>query len=548
MIQNNRLHFLFLTALTILSGGLLAYLFKYPPEFLIGHLMGQRSEATCQGDISSLSFKIHPSFYLNKKFLSPKPLSQAEALAYAEKHIRYIHTGIPGFEKEQTPKFSVIPYDGYTLKNIEITEAKYPLSLEISKTDINPRFLRTMKSRDDIDSLYMAKALEAGATSLEDEALKVTYDAEIKLVLCQTKQNQFANKVNLPTDPFLGFWFVPPSQRIEKYNEVFKKNERITACATEEFLYDHDPYYYWYYWSLDHKQCHENLTKNSVQVYPVKNLVPRSLQTQHPFDLKFLDKIDPDRELKITVNFTLIDDDSVFQPEPFHISLQKRIDSLIANPNFDDVKVALNGLNRYDITLQTGLAFAWSVKSLSDDFVLTQTTFQEMLLQWILRGKLKQSQKRYEIFVTIGSAMKENPSYEKFYLALNQGLASSDIVYFGGHSGAGKNLSQNRIQEQVVNFYDSLPAKNIPDQQLVVLMTCYSLRYFPMNAFPVPDKSFVRDMLYTASVPAGYDARMLVGLIEQADRYLAKGRHLPFEKWPQQYNGDVFLLHQRSQR
>ncbi|MNL28398.1 hypothetical protein D3C87_1500390 [compost metagenome] len=169
-------------------------------------------------------------------------------------------------------------------------------------------------------------------------------------------------------------------------------------------------------------------------------------------------------------------------------------------------------------------------------------------MQWRLRGQLKQSQQKYDILVTIGSALKEADSYNTFYASLNQGFAGSDIVYFGGHAGVGKNLSENRIHEEVENLYSTLGTNQIPNHQLLILMTCYSLHYFPPNGFPVPNKPFVRDILGTASVPSGYDARILVGLIEQIDRYLAKGKELPFEKWSAHYDRDVFLVHQRIQK
>lgn len=170
---------------------------------------------------------------------------------------------------------------------------------------------------------------------------------------------------------------------------------------------------------------------------------------------------------------------------------------------------------------------------------------QSQLVIWRLRGELKQSHQKYEVTVTTGSAVEDFESYDAFYESLNQGIAKSDIVYFGGHSGVGKNLSENRIHERVKNIYSALAPAEIPDHQLLIFMTCYSLHYFPPNGFPVPNKPFQRDLLQTASVPAGYDARLLVGLIEQADSYLAKGRQLPFEKWPAHYGRDVFLVHQR---
>ncbi|WP_413290445.1 hypothetical protein [Bdellovibrio sp. HCB337] len=537
--ENSFLRFLFLAAITVVAGGLAAYLYMHPP-------FSKRLEATCQGKSESFSFNIHPKFYLNKKLLPSPTVSDADLSIYADRHLRYIHTSIPAFNKQDTPKFAAIPYDGYKISRIQQKDAKYPFNLEIYSNGIHPSLLKKIKDTQDLDSQYITKALAAGSTSNLDDAIEVTYDAEVKVLTCQDQTHQFKEQVLMPADPFLAFWFVPEPQRVVKYNEARKINERITPCATDDLLYDHDPYYYWYYWSLDDRRCADSINKDAFLSYKISDKQTISLETTKPFEMKFLETIGA-RPLKVTVSFTMIDDDSVFHPEPVNIVLKEKIDSILTLQDFEQARKAINDLSIYDIAIRSGLAFAWSMKNLSDEFKIEQLALEEILLQWKLTGKFKESQKNYEILVTIGSAMKEQSSYEKFYAALNEGLATSDIVYFGGHSGVGKNLSENRIHEAVYSIYGSLLPQAIPRHQVVMLMTCYSLRYFPLSSFPMPKKEFTRDVLYTASVPSGYDARMATGLLEQADKHLAKKRTLPFEKWPAHYNADVYLVHQKMQ-
>lgn len=537
--ENNLLRFIAIAAITVAAGGLLAYFYMHPP-------FSKHYEATCQGNAENISFTIHPSFYLNKKFLPSTPISEADLATYAERHLRFIHTSIPAFKSADSPKFAAIPYDGYKISRIEQVTAKYPLALNIYNKGIHERVTANMKKLNDLDSKYILQALSVGGTSTDDDAVKVTYEAQVRMLLCENENHRFRDQIILPTDPFLAFWFVPETERIVKFNEPLKTNDRITPCATEDLLYDHDPYYYWYYWSLDSEKCQPALTKNSLQTYPLEGRKNTSLETKDEFNMKFLSALG-ERSLKATINFTMIDDDSVFTPEPVDSSLKDKIDSVLAIQDFFQAREALDKLSPYDIAIRSGVAFAWSMKNMSEEFKLEHLALEDMLLQWKLTGKFKASQKKYEILVTIGSAMQEMSSYKKFYAALNDGLATSDIVYFGGHSGVGKNLSENRIHEQVVSMYDSLPAATIPQHQVVMLMTCYSLRYFPLSSFPMPKKDFVRDVLYTASVPSGYDARMATGLMEQADRSLAKKRPLAFEKWPTSYNADVYLVHQRMQ-
>ncbi|MNL12166.1 hypothetical protein D3C87_1330280 [compost metagenome] len=243
----------------------------------------------------------------------------------------------------------------------------------------------------------------------------------------------------------------------------------------------------------------------------------------------------------------MIDDDSLIVPDPFDALLDTRIPEIVGTDKFSKVRSDLDKLQNYDIALRTGLVFAWSMRKISDDFKLEQWSRDTMLLQWLLTGKLKESQQPYEIVVTIGSAMADASSYKSFYEALNKGLATSDIVFYGGHSGVGKNLSVNRLQDGVQNLFGSLPSGSIPQHQLLMLMTCYSLHYFSPQNFPLPkQKAFVRDILQTASLPVGYDARMLTGLMVQVDNYLESGRHLPYEKWPKKFKGDLFLVHQQQ--
>jgi hypothetical protein len=543
MLLLGRTRFLFFTFLVIVLGGIFAYLKQNSPLLFLG----SRSEAACQGDVSKISFKIHPHFYLNKKFLPAISLSDDELRAYIEKHIRYIYLAMPAFEKQKTPKFSVIPFGGLQISQIVQKDASYPLALKTSWAGVNPYFLKAMNERQDVDSLYMKKAVAAGQTATTDEAILVSYEADVELLMCENEQRRFASEVALPTDPFLGFWFVPENKRIQKFNEVTKTNESITPCANDEFLYDQDPYYYWHYYSLDENSCKESLLPKAVQSFKIESKSLLSTQTKTPFDLKFLDQV-RDRELKMTVNFTRIDDDSPEVKSFFDTGLPAKVNAIIANPSFNEAKTLIGQLNEYDLALHSGLIFAWSLKSLSDNFEFKQVALNNQLLQWNLRGQLKKSHQKYNVVVTMGSAITESDSYSGFYASLNQGIAASDIVYFGGHSGVGKNLSENRIQEQVTNLYSSLNPAEIPSHQLMILMTCYSLHYFPKDGFPKPNKDFVRDILYTASVPAGYDARILVGLVEQVDNYLAKGSQLPLEKWPSHYDRDVFLVHQRDQK
>lgn len=539
-----RARFLIFTLLAIVLGGLFAYLKQNPPRFFLG----ARSEAACQGDISKFAVKIRPQFYLNKKFLpSSTPLPESDVRAYIEKQMRYVYMTMPSFDKKQTPRFAVIPHGSLKISDIEQKDATYPLALKISWQNVNPVFLELLQKRNDIDSMYMKKALAVGHTTTSDQALLVSYEAEIEILLCENETRHFANEVNLPTDPFLAFWFVPEGKHIQKLNLFTKESEVITACANEEFQYDYDPYYYWHYFALDENSCKDRLLPNTVQSFKLESKTALSTQTAQAFDFKFLDQV-RQRTLKMTTIFTLIDDDTLYPKRPFGKELFGKIDAIIANPDFTAAKAAIAQLEDYDIAMHSGLIFAWSLNQLSNNFKMIKLTEKEQLVIWKLQGELKQSHQQYEVMVTIGSAMDSSKSYDTFYASLNQGLAKSDIVYFGGHSGVGKNLSENRIQEQVRDLYTNLSSAEIPDHQLLILMTCYSLHYFPPNGFPMPNKAFQRDILQTASVPAGYDARILIGIIEQADSYLARGSQVPFEKWPSLYGRDVFLVHQRMRR
>lgn len=543
MLLNGRARFLIFTLLVIVLGGMLAYWAQHSPVLF----SSDKRSASCLGDASKISFKINPKFYLNKRFLNSNKLTDADIRNYIEKHIRYVYLAMPSYSKAQTPKFSAIPYGGFSLSNIQMKDAKYPLALKTSWTDVNPYFRTAMDKRVDIDSLYMKKAVEVGSTSLQDDAFEIAYEAEVQLILCEDGNRTFGNVVNLPADPFLGFWFVPEEMRVRKFHQVSKKEEPITPCANDEFLYDHDPYYYWHYFSLDEPACRERILPKAVESFPVRERINLSINDSQPFTLDFIDKV-RSRDLKMTVNFTLIDDDSVFVKELFYHDLRPKIESIVAIPDFPSAKDAITQLDMHDVALQSGLIFSWSIKSLSEKFEFNFITSSEQLMQWRLRGQLKQSLQKYDLLVTMGSAMQESGSYSQFYAALNQGFASSDIVYFGGHAGVGKNLSENRIQEGVTDLYNTLSADQIPEHQLLMLMTCYSLHYFPPNGFPMPNKPFVRDILGTASVPSGYDARILVGLVEQIDKYLAKGKQTQWQKWPEIYERDLFLVHQRVKK
>lgn len=499
---------------------------------------------TCLADVRKVSFKINPSFYLNKRFLKNSQIDSVKAEEYIQKHLRYMFTSTPSYSPLHSPKFGVVPYDGVIIRNIKIENSLYPIELNLSLDGINENYIAATGRRGDVDSSYLTYAMQVGRTQVDDTAIKISYEAELQLSLCESSEAKFSNTINLPVDPFLAFWFISPKNRVNKHNSILNQKMNLTACSSDEFLNDYDPYYYWYYWKLDDKRCYENLPSNAVHSYNVMDLKELGEVENEQFSLNFLNK-NLAEKFKMSVNLTLIDDDSLIHPEPFDISLRAKINEIIQFKSFEDAKKNITNLDNYDISLQTGLVFSWSLAQISSKYTVDIMATDPMYISWKLKGKFKNSNKEYEIDVNIGSAMKDFESYDSFYKALVSGIATSDIVYFRGHSGAGKNLSKERIQDKLVEMYKIADASAVPNHQLVFLMSCFSLRYFPANDFPFPSKSFTRDFIYTASTPSSYSDPILIGLINQvADHYYGRFE-IPFNKWPSKFKSDVFLVHKR---
>jgi hypothetical protein len=532
----------FKAGLAVVAGLVFAFSYKHftSPYRKPDH----RSYATCRGETSFSKFSIHPHFFINREFLSNDP-TEVEIQYLVEKHVRHLYTILPTYKAETTPKYAVVPYDGVHTSGIKVTKAEYPLELKIDSTDIHPKFLRNMKSAADLDARYILKALEKGQTSLKDNALRIEYQADLEFITCE-ETGKFANHFYLPLDPFLGYWLVPLEKRITMHNTFLKKDSLITPCATPEYLYDQDPYYYWFYWSLDAPTCKDALVAGGVIEYEPQVHEKKSTEVpaEKAFDLSFLSKVG-DRPLEMTVAMTLIEDDSVISKQNFDEPLRQKIETALAQDDFSHAKDKFKELDIYDIALQTGLVYVWSLKQMSSEFEFKQVQLHDMLLEWKIQGRFAKSKKSYSVDLVIGSAMADTPSFESFYKVLNQGIVASDIVYFRGHSGAGKNLSKNRIDQQI-SVQNTAEKIQSPQHQLVALVSCYSLRYFPKEIFPILGTSFTRDILYTASVPQDYDSRMLVGLMEQVDLQLAEGHHIPYEKWPESFSRDVMLVHKTS--
>ena len=502
---------------------------------------GEDNKAVCLGEALESQATLESHFFLNQKF-SPQELTPSLTIELIQKHIRYIQTSLPHYDKSLAPRFVTLPFESSTVLNHKIEKTKYPFDLKLYTQSIRPYFLKMIEKRTDFDSLYLQNALARGKTSSNDPGIKISYQASLKIVHCDSQDQKLHPSTYLPMDPFLAFWFVPEANQVQKVNLALKADEKITPCASDDFIYDQDPYYYWHYWSLNSDpRCQKAHIQDSFQKFSLSSIETSPLKTSHPLKLDFLKNLQ--RPLKITVNLTMIDDDSPFVPELFDASLTARVEQIMTTQEFASAREQINQLEKYDISMRTGLAFSWALKEISDDFKFEQTALDEMLFQWTITGKFKKSQKPYQVEVTVGSAMKEMASYEAFYQALNKGLAQSDIVYFGGHSGTGKNLAKDRIYEQTLGHFSELEATQAPAQQIVFLMTCYALRYFPTDAFPNLHPEFVRDILYTASLPGGYDSRLLLGMLEQIDQTLAGHQHLPLQQWLSKYKTDIFLYH-----
>jgi|GEM_PF-5700307 hypothetical protein len=530
---------LIFASIAILIGGIIAFFYQNPP-------FQKNLEAACQGSPRKVHFRVKPDFYLNKKFLPLREITEEELSEYAAHHLRYTFQTVQNFEKEKSPKFATIPADAYKISQITYEKAHYPLNLKIWPGMILRIFFDRITNKPDLDMNYMAKALEVGATSVEDEALHITYEAEITMYVCESSEGKFADKLSLPADPLLAFWFVPEEKLETRMHEIYKTDFKANPCATAEFMNDYDPYYYWYYWSLSLPNCHASLPPHSIKEFPLIELKELSVETEAPMDLKFLDAV-RGRTLKASVNFTLIDDDSILVPDLFGTVVEEAIPHIIATEKFSMVRDRLEYFQNYDIALQTGLIFAWSMRKISDDFKLEKLTVEEMFIQWRMTGKLKNSQQPYEILVSIGSTVENKPGFHLFYNAIRDGMIDSDIFYFGGHSGVGKNLSENRLRENLSKIKNDNSSHSARQHQLAMIMTCFSAHYFSEKNFPLPPHSnMTRDIIYTASLPSGYDARVLTGAMTQIDRYFETGSALNFARWPKAFKADAFFIHKRQ--
>lgn len=516
------------------------------------------NSVSCQGNAFSERVRLSSEFYLSRdlwaevnnhsedKTKAPTPEQMKILIA---DHLRYLQTRWVHIDPQFKLHFSTVSALSENVISMQVSPSFYPEEMKISKESLRPVFVRTIENGQSLESRYLQAAFDKQEIGKSSRAWKISYTVELDFTSCDPQQKKLPTEIYLPKDPYLAMWAVSSGQWVSKKNEIDGKLESITPCASDDFLNDHDPLYYWYYWDLSPVICQQKVAMSLFDKVKVESLAKKEIGAREDLSFDFLKdkaKSGDSSILKASAFFTLIDDNSYLVPDVFGPELSSRVVEVLRLDDFEQARQEIEKLNNYDIALRSGLVFSWTLKNLAKDFTIEVLSVDEFLIRWKLSGKLRESGQGFQVNVVVGSAMEEMNSYAEFYADLSQALLTDDFIYFGGHSGTGKNLSRYRFESKVQELHKSLPAESLPQHQVLMLMTCYSLKYFNETDFPKSAVLKERDFIYTASVPSGYDARLLSGVFEQMDRSLAGLSMVPFSKWSAHYQRDVFMVHRKD--
>ena len=516
------------------------------------------SSASCQGNAFSERIRISTEFYVVKDLwgsanaqlqeISQAPTEEQMQIMIGD-HLRFLQTRWIHIDPTQKLRFTTVAARSENVIAMSASPSFYPDDVKVTKAPLRAGFVRTIENGHSFESRYLKAAFAKQTVAKNARAWKISYTVELDVVACDPELKKLPAEVMMPKDPYLAMWAVPVGQWRSLKNEIDGELETITPCASDDFLYDHDPLYYWYYWDLSSELCQQKLPMVFFEKVKVESLAIKPLGASSEFNFDFLKRKlieNPQGPIKASAFFTLIDDNSYLVPDVFAPELSARVVEVLQLDEFEKARQEIESLKNYDIALRSGLVFSWTLKNLSKEFAVEFLTVDEYLIRWRLSGKLRESGQSFVVDVVVGSAMEELSSYAGFYADLSKALLTDDFVYFGGHSGTGKNLSRYRFEAKVQELQKSLPAESLPKHQVLMLMTCYSLKYFSETDFPKALGLQERDIVYTASVPSGYDARLLSGVFEQMDRSLAGQKMVPFSKWSEHYQRDVFMVHRKD--
>lgn len=429
-----------------------------------------------------------------------------------------------------------------SLVTITKTESvDYPLNLEFNNKTPITGFPPMAEN-------YLKKLMPTGSTSKGEPATKVSYEMESKLLTCFTEETpQSLSKLNIfhPIDPYLAYYYVPPSHHLKIVNsDRAAAEDVVNPCLNPGGITSSgfNPYGYWYFWRPEAQGRSFDQTPFDCSLFYKEGVnlkrVSVNFQEAPPekatyFDFKKFDNLQ--RPIKFTFlvggiegsNFTKLNTQEV----------KKFVDLYLSDISLQQARSQLPA--KYDTHFSKVLAILYKIKNHMEIFN-HEVRSDELYADVFLKGKLKLSKKDIELKISLSPNDPRYSSADHFADTFAKDFLTSDIVIYEGHATTGMIFDQGleKLHSQSPKIQDNSIA-----YQIFAIYSCSSSFYYHPERFPkVENPNFRRDVVRTAGAYADGGGNGSLGLLASLDQYLYNESYVPFAYWAKNYKSDNFYI------
>jgi hypothetical protein len=421
---------------------------------------------------------------------------------------------------------------------LSIKKAQFFANLQID--DFRP-------SQDVKDTNYLNQALQKGKTSDSDPAFKISYRGKSRFYTCLKSETPLVQKVVLPLDPFLSFWYAPKSRRVVS---TFGLNSNvISPCSNNEMADFGDATQFWWLWSPEEKNLDINKIEYSCEksvdiralTYPVKLIWSNSSTgplTHEKSVLLTKNRIDKWRlQNKISVNLIIgVLDTDPKKRMPFDLFFADLPQITFEEAKFEKLwNQWTRKMEKKEIKREPGfiemLSFLRHVNKVVKITKLKTKTLDEQKIyaEIQLEGVLLKSKKPIEIKITFGPTEVPKDKVAYHAIAFVDGIQNSDIALYAGHAGLGTYTNWVEIiKRPEVRELVKKPIHKA--HQIIGLFSCnaysyYSSTFHKLRESSLTDKSPSSTDLYVSSSKEG-GSRFGYAILELVDDELANEKTL----------------------
>jgi hypothetical protein len=353
-------------------------------------------------------------------------------------------------------------------------------------------------------------------------AYKVSYKAQVDAVLCGGLDFDDLRPI-LPIEPYLTYWSLKPSQRLEMTDT--RNKAVLNPCSSWRMVYENKPEHHWYFYRPRRKgkstsgekfDCTQLLVEGEDVLYPDYDFVANS-KTQKPIDYSQLISKDV---IKVDFIYGLInggDRFKVYQQVKSILAKElKRIPEnerqlLARSKKFESVKQEATSRSVYQLFYHLNQVMNLKEPKINE---------QDKSIVIHTEGEFKKSKKKLKlrVFYGITDAYTGELPHAKFTY---DSLENADLIFYVAHSGHGLNFDFKKIMNELkMSEAEFQKGINKNPYQMLGIISCFSSTDHFNEYFNYRDDSNTSDLIIMDT--EGYPYLSPISFVRYLDDLISK--------------------------